>query len=87
MKNAPITAEHTMVAAGLLMSIRRVRESSTEAAWSASIEPMAQALANLGARLQHEAWQKGLIFGFSASGHGLLEDYLGDNPYPKLDDS
>ncbi len=88
MKNAPVTAEHTMIAAGFLMSVRTVRVSTPEAAWSASIDPLAQALANLGARLQHKAWEEGYAHGYDdreKMDHDRADVIKTENPYPDLD--
>lgn len=85
MKNAPVTTEHTITASYLIGLFRQVRGTTPTEAYDASIDGMAQALANLGARLQHKAWEEGLAIGFRSAGHGLPEDYLIDNPYPELD--
>ena len=87
MKNAPVTAEHTMVAAGLLMALRQIRKSTPDSAYEASIERMAQALADLGARLQHKAWREGYLQGRddAIKEEFHAHNFWTDNPYPKLD--
>lgn len=87
MKNAPVTTEHTLTAAGLLAMFRQVREATPEAAWVASTGGMAQALANLEARIGRQAWEKAYRQGRADA---VKEEFDADsfwteNPYPDLD--
>lgn len=86
MKNAPVTSEHTITASYLIGLIRTVRASTPDAAYEASIGGLAQAMANLEARIAHKAWDEA----YAQGRHDALKDeydadsHWTDNPYPKL---